>query len=305
MKKIQLGTSNLDVSNIALGCMRMDALTNREAANMIQTALDVGINFFDHADIYGGGKSEEIFSEAIEVNGTKREDIILQSKVGIRDGSFDFSKDYIIESVEGILKRLNTDYLDALLLHRPDALVEPEEVAEAFTQLEESGKVRHFGVSNQNPLQIELLKKYVQQDLIANQLQFSIMHTGMIDAGLNVNMKHDPSIDKDGSILDYSRLNDMTVQAWSPFYFGFFEGVFIDHEKFPVLNEKLQEVANKYEVDKSAIAVAWILRHPANIQTIVGTMNTERLKNIAKASYIKLTREEWYGIYIAAGNKLP
>lgn len=305
MKKIQLGTSNLEVSNIGLGCMRMDALTSREAANMIQTSLDVGINFFDHADIYGGGKSEEIFAEGLAVNGTKREDIILQSKVGIRDGSFDFSKDYIIESVDGILKRLNTDYLDALLLHRPDALVEPEEVAEAFTQLENSGKVRHFGVSNQNPLQIELLKKYVGQDLIANQLQFSIMHTGMIDAGLNVNMKHDPSTDKDGSILDYSRLNNMTIQAWSPFYFGFFEGVFIDHEKFPVLNEKLQEVANKYEVDKSAIAVAWILRHPANIQTMVGTMNPERLKNIAKSSYIKLTREEWYGIYIAAGNQLP
>lgn len=305
VKKIQLGKSDLEVSNIALGCMRMDALTKSEAAYMVQTALEEGINFFDHADIYGGGKSEEVFAEAIKMNGIKRDDMILQSKMGIRDGSFDFSKDYILQSVDDILKRLKTDYLDALLLHRPDALVEPEEVAEAFTALEESGKVRHFGVSNQNTMQIELLKKYVKQDLIANQLQLSIMHTGMIDAGLNVNMKHDPSIDRDGSILDYSRLNDMTVQAWSPFFFGFFEGVFIDHEKFPVLNEKLQEIANKYNVDKSAIAVAWILRHPAQIQTIVGTMNPERLKNIAKASYIKLTREEWYSIYIAAGNKLP
>lgn len=305
MKKIQLGTSDLKVSNIALGCMRINALSKEEAATMVQTALEVGVNFFDHADIYGGGKSEEIFAEAIRTNGTNREDIILQSKVGIRNGSFDFSKEYILESVDGILQRLNTDYLDALLLHRPDALVEPEEVAEAFTALKDSGKVRHFGVSNQNPLQIELLKKYVEQDLIANQLQFSVMHTGMIDAGLNVNMQHDPAVDKDGSILDYSRLNDMTIQAWSPFMFGFFEGVFIDHEKFPELNQKLQEIADRYEVDKSAIAVAWILRHPAKIQTIVGTMNPERLRNISKASHIELTRKEWYEIYIAAGNKLP
>lgn len=285
--------------------MRIDALSTQEAANIIQTALDVGVNFFDHADIYGGGKSEEIFAEVLKQNGTKREDIILQSKVGIRKGSFDFSKDHILTAVDGILQRLKTDYLDALLLHRPDALVEPEEVAEAFTILENSGKVRHFGVSNHNPLQIELLKKYVEQDLIANQLQFSIMHTGMIDAGLNVNMQHDPAVVKDGSILDYSRLNDMTIQAWSPFMFGFFEGVFIDHEKFPELNQKLQEIANRYEVDKSAIAIAWILRHPAQIQAIVGTMNPERLKNIARASHIVLTREEWYEIYLAAGNKLP
>ncbi|HLQ97818.1 MAG TPA: aldo/keto reductase, partial [Candidatus Dormibacteraeota bacterium] len=206
---------------------------------------------------------------------------------------------------DGILQRLKTDYLDVLLLHRPDALVEPEEVAEAFNILEKSGKVRHFGVSNQNPLQIELLKKCVEQDLIANQLQFSIMHTGMIDAGLNVNMQHDPSFDKDGGVLDYSRLHEMTIQAWSPFMFGFFEGVFIDHEKFPELNQKLQEIADRYEVDKSAIAVAWILRHPAQIQTIVGTMNPGRLKNIVRASHIVLTREEWYQIYQAAGNKLP
>ncbi len=305
MKKIQLGTSDLNVSNIALGCMRINALSKKEAAHMIRTAIDVGVNFFDHADIYGGGDSEEIFAEAIKTNGTNREDIILQSKVGIRQGSFDFSKEHILTSVDGILQRLKTDYLDALLLHRPDALVEPEEVAEAFSQLEESGKVRHFGVSNQNPMQIELLKKHVEQDLIANQLQFSIMHTGMIDAGINVNMQHNPSFDKDGSILDYSRLNDMTIQAWSPFMFGFFEGVFVDHEKFPALNEKLQEIAEKYDVDKSAIAVAWILRHPAKIQTIVGTMNPERLKNIAKASHLELTRKEWYEIYIAAGNKLP
>ena len=305
LNKIQLGKSKLEVSDIALGCMRMNTLSKKEAANVIHNALELGIDFFDHADIYGGGASEEVFSDAIEMTPRVRETMVLQTKVGIRKGSFDFSKKHILESVDGSLERLKTDYVDTLLLHRPDALVEPEEVAEAFTELEKSGKVRHFGVSNQNPMQIELLKKYVEQDLIANQLQFSIMHTGMIDAGINVNMQHDPSIDKDGSILDYSRLNDMTIQAWSPFHYGLFEGIFIDNDKFPELNTKLKEIADKYNVDNATIAVAWILRHPAKIQTIVGTMTPDRLTNIARASSIKLTREEWYEIYLAAGNKLP
>lgn len=305
MKKIQLGTSQLEVSNIALGCMRMNALSKQKAEGVVKNALDLGINFFDHADVYGDGKSEEIFAEAVGMTPAIREQMILQSKVGIKKDSFDFSKKHILESVDGNLQRLKTDYLDVLLLHRPDALVEPEEVAEAFTILKESGKVRHFGVSNQNPMQIELLKKYVEQDLIANQLQFSIMHTGMIDTGLNVNMKHDLSTDQDGSILDYSRLHDMTIQAWSPFHFGYFEGVFVDHEKFPRVNGKLQELAEKYSVTKSAIAVAWILRHPAHMQTLVGTMNQERLQGIVKASHIELTRVEWYEIYQAAGNELP
>jgi predicted oxidoreductase len=231
--------------------------------------------------------------------------MILQTKAGILSGYFYFSREHILEAVDGSLQRLKTDYIDVLLLHRPDALMEPEEVAEAFTELEESGKVRHFGVSNQNPMQIELLKKYLKQDLIVNQLQLSVMHTGMIDAGLYVNMQHDSGINRDGSILDYSRLHDMTIQAWSPFQYGYFDGVFVDNEKFPELNKKLEEVAEKHGVTNSAVAVAWILRHPAEIQTIVGTMNTERLSGIAKASDIDLTRQEWYEIYQAAGNELP
>lgn len=305
MKQIQLGNSNLEVSNISLGCMRMNTLTKKEATDVIENAVDAGVNFFDHADIYGGGESEAIFAEALEMTSTTRENILLQTKAGIRKGSFDFSKGHILESVDQSLQRLKTDYIDVFLLHRPDALVEPEEVAEAFSILKENGKVRHFGVSNQNPMQIELLKKYVEQDLIVNQLQFSVMHTGMIDAGINVNMQHDHSIDRDGSILDYSRLNDMTIQAWSPFHYGLFEGIFIDNEKFPELNATLKEIAEKYHVDNAAIAVAWILRHPAKMQTIVGTMTPERLTGVAKASHIELTREEWYKIYIAAGNKLP
>ncbi|MBC1935981.1 aldo/keto reductase family oxidoreductase [Listeria grandensis] len=305
MNKINLGNSGLLVPEIALGCMRMADLSKDDAAKMINTAMDAGINFFDHADIYGGGKSEEVFADAVGMNPAVREKMILQSKCGIRPGMFDFSKEHILESVDGILKRLQTDYIDILLLHRPDTLVEPEEVAEAFTALKKSGKVREFGVSNQNPMQIELLSKHVEQKLVANQLQLSITNTGMMDAGLNVNMKIDRSIDRDGSILDYCRLKDITIQAWSPFQFGFFEGVFLDNLKFPELNKVIDRISAEKGVENTAIATAWILRHPAKIQTVVGTMNPERLQAISAASNITLTRQEWYEIYLAAGNELP
>lgn len=290
MKRITIGNSALTASEISLGCMRMADLSKEDANKVINTALENGIDFFDHADIYGGGKSEEVFADAIDMNATIREKMILQSKCGIRQGFFDFSKEHIIASVEGSLKRLKTDYLDTLLLHRPDTLFEPEEVAAAFTELEKSGKVRHFGVSNQNPGQIELLKKYVDQELIANQLQFSIMHTGMIDTGFNVNMTIDPSLDRDGGILEYSRLNNMTIQAWSPFQYGFFEGVFLDNDKFPELNKVIDKIAADKGVTNSAIAVAWIQRHPASFQTVVGTMNPGRIADIAKASALKMEK---------------
>lgn len=305
MNKIKLGTSDLEVGEISLGCMRMDALSKKDAKYVIENALDLGVNLFDHADIYGGGKSEEVFSDAIEMNPLIREKMILQSKCGIRNGFFDFSKEHILSSVEGSLKRLNTDYLDTLLLHRPDALMEPEEVAEAFTILKQSGKVRYFGVSNQNPMQIKLLKKYLKEDLIINQLQLSIMHTPMIDAGLNVNMQHDKAIDRENSVLEYCRLHDITVQAWSPFQYGMIKGVFVGNKDFPEVNGKIQEIAEKKGVTDSAIAIAWILRHPAKIQPVVGTMNPQRLVDIEKASHITLSREEWYEIYRSAGNTLP
>ncbi|MFZ4452539.1 aldo/keto reductase [Salibacterium aidingense] len=305
MNKLQLGKSELEVSDIALGCMRMKDLTKENAAAVIENAREEGIDFFDHADIYGGGDSEELFAKALKLTSVSRQNLILQTKCGIRPGFFDFSKEHIIASVEGSLRRLNTDYIDILLLHRPDALVEPEEVAEAFTELETSGKVRHFGVSNHNPMQVELLKKHVQQELIVNQMQLSLMHTPMIDAGLNVNMHNDPAVVRDSSTLDYSRLHDMTIQAWSPFQYGMIKGVFVGNDNFPEVNTKLQEIAEKKGVSDSAAAVAWILRHPARIQTIVGTMNTERLSSIAKASGVQLTKEEWYELYRAAGNELP
>jgi len=305
MKSVKIANCDLNASEISLGCMRISEMSNQEISTLIHTALDAGINFFDHADVYGGGQSEAKFAEALGMTPQLREKLILQSKCGIRRGSFDFSKAHILEAVDGSLQRLQTDYLDVLLLHRPDALVEPEEVAEAFTILQDSGKVKYFGVSNQNPMQIELLKKFVKQPLIINQLQFSITNTGMVDAGINVNMEIDPSIDRDGSILDYCRLHDITIQPWSPFQYGFFEGVFLDNDKFPELNQKIDEIAAAHSVTNTAIAIAWILRHPAHMQPIVGTTNPGRVKDISRASDITLSRQEWYEIYRAAGNKLP
>ena len=305
MKKINIGNGAISASEIGLGCMRINALSKTDASTLINTALDEGINFFDHADIYGGGKSEEVFSDAVNMNPTTREKFILQTKCGIRDGYFDFSKEHILTAVDGSLKRLKTEYVDILLLHRPDTLMQPEEVAEALSLLHSSGKVKYFGVSNQNPMQIELLNKYLHNKIVINQLQFSITNTGMIDSGLNVNMKNSSSIVHDGSILEYCRLKDINIQAWSPFQYGTFEGVFLDNDKFPELNMKINEVAATYGVTNTAIAIAWILRHPANIQPIVGTTNHKRLKDICMASKVKLTIEEWYEIYRAAGNLLP
>ncbi len=305
MRTQPLGTSDLVVPVLAVGCMRINTLDAKAAEQFVQTALDHGATFFDHADIYGGGTCEEIFAKAIHMNDDVRESILLQSKVGIRKGSFDFSKEHILQSVDGILSRLHTDYLDVLLLHRPDALVEPEEVAEAFDLLEQSGKVRHFGVSNQNPMQIELLKKHVKQPLVANQLQLSITNATMIAQGTHVNMETPDANNRDGSILDYCRLHDITIQPWSPFQFGFFEGVFLDNPKFPELNAKIDEIAAKHNVSNTTIAIAWLLRHPAHMQPITGTMNVQRLVDCCQASEVHLSREDWYGIYLAAGNTLP
>ncbi len=305
MRTMKLGASSLEVPVVSVGCMRINSLDKKEAEHFVQTALEQGANFFDHADIYGAGSCEEIFAEAIHMNADVRENIILQSKCGIRKGMFDFSKEHILESVDNSLKRLNTDYLDILLLHRPDTLVEPEEVAEAFDMLESSGKVRHFGVSNQNPMQIQLLQKFVKQPIVANQLQLSITNSTMISSGFNVNMENDAAVNRDGGILDFCRLHDITIQPWSPFQYGFFEGVFLDNEKFPELNQKINEIAEKYSVSNTTIAIAWLLRHPAKMQPVIGTMNETRLKDCIKASDIHLSRQEWYDIFRAAGNILP
>src|SRR5260221_13839055 len=305
MKNVKLAGNEVKASEISLGCMWISSMSNQEISTLIHTAMDEGINFFDHADVYGGGKCEEKFSEALDMKPSLRDKMILQTKVGISKDCFDFSKEHILEAVDGSLKRLRTEYVDVVLLHRPDALVEPEEVAEAFTILQDSGKVKYFGVSNQNPMQIELLTKFVKQKIIFNQLQLSITNTGMIDAGINVNMEIDPSINRDGSILDYCRLKEITIQPCSPFQFGFFEGVFLDNEKFPELNKQINAIASSRGVTNTAIAIAWLLRHPARMQPILGTTNPTRVKDACQASDVKLTRQEWYDIYLAAGNKLP
>ena len=306
MRYVKLGGTSIQVPAIIAGCMRIDNEDVQGVEKLIQTAMECGMNFFDHADIYGNGNCENVMGKALTNMPGIREKIILQSKCGIVPGvMYDFSKEHIIKSVEGSLSRLKTDYLDILLLHRPDALMEPEEVAEAFDKLHASGKVRHFGVSNHKPMQMELLKKYVNQPLLVNQLQLSVTNTNMITNGMEVNMLTEGAIDRDGSVLDYCRLNDITIQAWSPFQYGFFEGVYLGNEKYEELNRKLDEIACKYGVSSTAIVTAWILRHPAKMQMIAGTVKESRLREIAKGADITLTRKEWYEIYLAAGNRLP
>ena len=304
MKTIPFGKSGLQVPAIALGCMRLTALDEQGAQRYVRTALDLGANFCDHADIYGGGACEELFGKAIA--GIPRDQLIIQSKCGIVPGKrYDFSKEYILNAVDGILQRLGIDYLDALLLHRPDALMDPVEVAEAFATLKAAGKVNHFGVSNQNPYQMALLQKTLPMPIVANQLQLSVTNCTMITQGMEVNMATPGAVGRDGGVLDYCRLHDITIQPWSPFQYGFFEGVFIGSDKYPELNKKLDEIAEKYGVTATTIAVAWLLRHPANFQPIIGTMNITRLAECVKACDVQLTRQEWYDIYLSAGNILP
>lgn len=308
MQRMNMANGLHNVSRLILGCMRMPALSAKEAAKMIQTAYDLGINFVDHATCYGNGEAETRFGEAMAETSVKREDLVIQSKCGLRFDKqiFDWRKSGIIESVDGILKRLRIEYLDVLLLHRPDLLYEPEEIAAAFDELEKSGKVRCFGVSNTMPMQIELLQKYVKQPLKINQLQLSLEQSQLIDQALYMNNKiTDMSLMRDGGALDYCRFHDITVQAWSPLQCGMFEGVFIDNPAYPELNRVLEELAAQYGVAKTAIALAWILRHPAKMQVITGTMKPAHLTAMSEACKVHLSHEEWYRLYLASGKFLP
>lgn len=304
MKNIKIG-GIVEASAVSMGCMRMAGAKKKDVPKIIETATECGINHFDHADIYGDGESEARFGEYLKDNPSFRDKIVLQTKCGIRKGMYDFSKEHIINSVNGSLKRLNTECVDILVLHRPDTLMVPEEIAEAFDELQNAGKVKHFGVSNHNSAQIELLKTAVKQPIITNQLQFSIMESGMVTSGLNVNMKNDESVMHDGAFLEYSRINNVTIQTWSPFQAGFFEGTFIGNKKYKELNKKLDELAKKYNATPMGIAASWILTHPANMQLISGSMNVERIKSICAGADIKLDRQDWYAIYLAAGYRLP
>lgn len=309
MKTINIVNGPQNVSAIIQGCMRMPELTNEQAAKVIRTAYDCGVNFYDHATCYGtDGAAETRFGESFPMTGIKREDIFIQSKCGLcfDRNEFDWTKENILSSVDDSLRRLKIDYLDTLLLHRPDVLFDPEEVAEAFDELEKAGKVRFFGVSNLVPMQIELLKKYVKQDLVINQVQLSLEQSQLIDQELYMNNKQTEfSVNRDGHVLDYCRLNDITIQAWSPLQVGMFGGTFIDNPDFPELNKVLEELGEREGVSKTAVAIAWILRHPAKMQAIIGTMNPDHIKDACDASKVKLSHHDWYALYLAAGKYLP
>ncbi len=308
MKMLNIVNGPQNVSAIIQGCMRMPALSKEDAAKAIRTVYDCGINFFDHATCYGNGEAEERFAQALPLTGIKREDIIIQSKCGLcfDRNEFDWTKENILSSVDDSLRRLKVEYLDALLLHRPDLLFDPEEVAEAFDTLEKTGKVRCFGVSNLMPMQIELLKKYVKQPLVFNQVQLSLEQSQLIDQALYMNNKTTEfSINRDGSALDYCRLHDITIQAWSPLQHGMFGGTFIDNADFPELNKALATIAEREGVSKASIAIAWILRHPAKMQAIIGTMNPEHIKDTCDAVKVNLSHHDWYELYLASGKFLP
>ena len=305
MKYIHTFSKDVSVSQVALGCMRISSMTAEECERYISHALDCGINYFDHADIYGGGKCEEVFGAALALNPSLRDKMIIQDKCGIRPGRYDFSKEHIIASAEKSLSKLGIETLDVLLLHRPDLLMEPEEVAAAFDHLYTSGKVRAFGVSNHSALQIELLQKYVSQPLKINQMQLSITNAAMVASGANVNLANKDGVNYDGYLRDYCRLHEITIQPWSPLQHGFISGTFLGSPDYPELNAKLREMGEKYGVSDTGIAIAWLMRLPEGMQPIVGSTNAARIEEIAKAADITLSREDWYDIYRTAGYRLP
>lgn len=298
-----IGT-DLKLSRIAQGCMRLGGLNDSQIDRMIKSDLDSGINFFDHADIYSRGRCEEKFGAFLKRNPALREKLTVQTKCGIVIGKrYDFSREHLTSCVNGSLKRLGVERIDVLLLHRPDALCDPEEVAEVFNELSESGKVKYFGVSNHNPYQIELLQKYCKPRLIFNQLQFSPVRTSMIDSGMHVNMTDKRATVRDGMVLDYCRLNDITIQPWSPFRAK--AGSYLGSPFHAPLNAALKKLASKYGITTSTAVLAWILRHPAKMQPIVGSTDPVRIAEMSKAADVTITREEWYDVYRAAGNPIP
>ena len=311
MKHVAMPHTDISAPNVVLGLMRISEKSDDEIRTLVRTAREAGIDFLDHADVYGGElhQCEARFAEAMQLSSSEREQVTLQTKAGIVPSGpyFDYSYEHLIESVEGSLTALQTDYIDILLLHRPDALVEPEEVARAFDELHASGKVRNFGVSNHTPRQIDLLAKHLNQPIVANQLQLSITHSTFIAQGVSANMQGtDQAIVRDGGgILDYCRLHDITVQAWSPFQAGFFDGVFLGNPEHAELNAVIDRLAAKYDVAPEAIATAWITRHPAQMQVVLGTTTPERVTDSAAGSEIPLTRPEWYELFRAAGWIVP
>lgn len=309
MKYIEFGKNNKKISTVILGMMRISSLSPKEAEYLIETALDSGINAFDLADCYADGLCENIVGKVLSNRSDLREKMWIQSKCGIRreDGLkyFDFSKEHIRKSIDGILMRLNTDHIDSLLLHRPDALMETCEINEAIEDAVKAGKITDFGVSNMNPMMIDLLKRDVNEKISINQIQLSAAFTPAIDAGLHVNMSTDAGIVRDSSILEYCKLNNIVIQAWSVLQYGFFEGVFIGNAKYEELNKVLDRIAREQNVTSAAVAIAWVLRYPHKIQAVIGTTKAKRVQELALSTNVTISRKEWYEIYQAAGNTLP
>jgi predicted oxidoreductase len=331
MKTMALPGTDLVGSKIIMGNFRIEflpELAEREA--YIKAALDEGINFFDHSDVYGTsnplGKSDELFAQVLDLKSSIRDQLIIQSKVGSvymhtadgrRVGIHDLSKEHILESVEGSLRRLNTDYLDILVMHRTDPLMRPEEIAAAFDELHASGKVRYFGVSNSTPMRMELLRKHLNQPLVVDQLHLSLVDTALIDYTARVPPYSGPTetFDSGAGVLDYCRIHDIQIQSWSPLtYFSpvqrqrnpnsFHPYVpFVDDDRqFGPLNEALARIGDRYGIPKLGVVVAWFLTHPARIQPVIGTSSPTRIRDLASGSGVTLTREEWYELYFAAGN---
>jgi len=310
MRIYRIKNTPLEISRISYGCMRMGKLEQKTAEAVVKTALESEINFFDHADIYAGGRSESLFGEVLLNNKGLREKILIQTKCGIRfagnpdpssPGRYDFSYEHIMESVDGSLKRLHTDHVDVLLLHRPDALVEPEEVAKAFDELESAGKVRWFGVSNHTENQIRLLRKSVRQPLIINQVELSLTHSHLINEGILFNRTGGAATPASGT-LDYCRLEDILVQAWTPMG----GGKILDRNSNPQALDLITRLASVKGTTPEAIMIAWLLHHPAGIQPIIGTTTPERVRACCEGDGIELTREEWYALFIAGrGGPLP
>ncbi len=301
---IRIG-NQFDASPIALGCMRLTRLDVSEAEKLLLTAVEKGINFFDHADIYAGGQAETLFGELLRRNPGLRDKIIIQTKCGICPGYYDSSEEHILEAADGSLKRLGLDHVDVLLIHRPDALMEPEEIASAFAKLEKTGKVRAFGVSNMNSAQMQLLDREMPGKLIINQLQFGVAHSGLVDEGIAVNTDLDQAVVRTDGVVDYCRLHNVTIQAWSPMQYGMFKGPFMQCPDYAELCAYMDQLAQQYGVSAEAIALAWILRHPAKMQAIIGSANIDRVCRSAEAMNITLTRPEWYKMYKLAGNVIP
>ena len=305
MKYIKPLGFDKEISQVALGCMRIGDKSDKEIDLYLGNDVELGFNYFDHADIYGGGRCEEVFGAGLKRKPELKDKILIQTKCSIRKDMYDYSKEHIISSVDSSLKRLGVERVDTLLLHRPDLLMEPEEVAEAFDELERAGKVKHFGVSNHSPMQIELLKKYVKQPLIFNQMQLSVTNASMVSSGANVNLCNEDGVNRDGYLRDYCRINDITIQPWSPLQYGFIEGSFLKNKKYKELHKVIDAMAEKYGVTDTGMAIAWLLRLPEKMQPVVGSTNPDRIRAVAEASDISLSREDWYKIYLAAGYRLP